>query len=137
MGYNKVPFHEQHVLQFSIMAYHGTKHSTTGFTPLYLLHGREINLPSREHLSAKLDPKLRGTEALPRLENLKQNLKRAYRTVRQNLESSCSTNKKYYDRKAKDRTFEPGTIVYLHNPVASPQLSRKFRIIWAGPYRIL
>jgi hypothetical protein len=68
--------------------------------------------------------------------NLRQSLKRAYRTVRQSLERSYSTNKRYYDKKANDRTFEPGTILYLHNPMASSLPSRKFITIWMGPYCI-
>jgi hypothetical protein len=40
------------------------------------------------------------------------------------------------NRTAKDRTFGEGDIVYLFNPARKSQLSRKFRAVWTGPYRI-
>jgi transposase InsO family protein len=33
------------VMPFFLMAYRGTPHSTTGYSPFYLLHGREMVLP--------------------------------------------------------------------------------------------
>jgi len=34
------------VLPFFLMAYRATPHSTTGYSPFYLLHGREMVLPN-------------------------------------------------------------------------------------------
>jgi transposase InsO family protein len=42
------------VLPFFLMAYRGTPHSTTGYSPFYLLHGREMVLPNEGDLKAKI-----------------------------------------------------------------------------------
>jgi hypothetical protein len=42
------------VLPFFLLAYRGTPHSTTGYSPLYLLHGREMVLPNEGDLKAKV-----------------------------------------------------------------------------------
>jgi hypothetical protein len=48
----------------------------------------------------------------------------------------CQENKKYYDRNTSVRDFKEGDVVYLHNPRGTPKLSRKFRMIWAGPFSV-
>jgi hypothetical protein len=89
------------------------------------MYGREVVLPSDQQLKAKLDPSLRDTDAAFRLENLQVSLRRTYKIMGANIKKSYETNKKYYDRKATVREFEYGAIVYLHNPMEMPQLSRK------------
>ena len=45
-------------------------------------------------------------------------------------------NKKRYDRRAKHRSFEVGSYVYLYNPPRRPGLSKKFFSVWSVPYRV-
>jgi transposase InsO family protein len=43
-----------------LMAYRNTPHGTSKYSPYYLLHGREMVLPSPEDLRAKLSPEIRN-----------------------------------------------------------------------------
>ena len=43
---------------------------------------------------------------------------------------------KRYDKRAKPRSFEVGSYVYLFNPARKPGLSKKFFSVWSGPYRV-
>jgi hypothetical protein len=95
-----------------------------------------MEMPTHQNLRSNLDPKLQETEAATRLDNLRKSLQRAYKTVKENLQRSYQSNKNYYDRTAKERTFEEWDIIYLFNPTRKSQLSRKFRAVWTGPYRI-
>ena len=42
------------VVPFYLMSYRATPNTTTGFSPYYLLHGREMALPNSDNLKAKL-----------------------------------------------------------------------------------
>jgi hypothetical protein len=80
------------------MAYRATPNTVTGYSPFYLLHGREILLPSRSDVRAKVS-------RLPpdhnqRLQNLKTSLSLAYKSVKQTNRKSHQ-NKRLYYRKAK------------------------------------
>ena len=67
-----------------IRAYRGTPHGTSEYSPYYLLHGREMILPTSHDLRAKLTPDVRETEYVHRLEHLKSTLKSTYKMVREN-----------------------------------------------------
>jgi hypothetical protein len=117
-----------------LMAYHSTPHSTTGYSPFYLLHGREMVTPANENLEAKV-PK--PTQALEQqLEDLKWRLKTAFMAVASANQRAHRTNKTRYDRRAKVRKFKKGELVYLFNPAVKPRHSRKFHFPWSGPFQI-
>jgi hypothetical protein len=105
-----------------------------GLSPFYLLHGREMVLPSTDNLKARL-PK-DDTDEDRRLENLKSNLKLAYKLAAKANIKSHLNNKRLYDRKAKPREFEVQDLVYLYNPALEPGLTRKFAKPWVGPCQI-
>ena len=119
-----------------LMAFRNTPHGTSGYSPYYMLHGCEMILPSLQDLKAKLSPEVRDSEHAPRLENLKANLRSAYKFAREHARKSHDTNKQYYDRRARDRNFSVGDHVYLYTPAIKVGLSAKFRKPWTGPWRI-
>jgi len=83
------------------MAYRATPNTTTKYSPFYLLHGREMPLPTNENLEAKISKE--NPSHSQRLENLKSSLRSAYKLVRE--ANSRSHQNEYYDRKAKFRIF--------------------------------
>jgi hypothetical protein len=122
---------------FFLMAFRNTPHGTTGFTPFYMLHARQMNLPSMQHLKAKLSPEIRNTDHAERLENLQRNLRMAYKVAREHSDKAHATNKRYYDRSARERVFTQGEYVFLYSPVIKPGRSAKFRRCWSGPWKVL
>ena len=92
-------------------------------------------IPSLQSLRAKLSPEIRDTDQASRLENLKSNLRTAYKMVRYLVRKSHAYNK-HYDRSAKDREFAVGEYVYLYNPALKVGVSAKFRRPWVGPWRV-
>jgi hypothetical protein len=88
------------------MAYHSTPHSTTGYSPYYLLHGKEMMTPATENLKAKVP---RPTQPLDQqLENLKACLKIAFKTVTAANKEVHRVNKNRYDQRAQIRKFKKG-----------------------------
>ena len=124
------------LVPFFLMAFRNTPHGTSKYSPFYMLHGREMVLPSLQHLQAKLSPGIRHSDQAPRLENLKANLRSVYKLARENARKTHETNKRYYDRKARERSFSVGDYVYLYSPAIKVGLSSKFRKPWTGPWLI-
>ena len=114
------------VVSFYLMAYSATPNTTTGFSPYYLLHGREMVLPNSENLMAKLSKQEGNLDQNRRLENLKSSLRSFYQLVKRANRWSHLSNKCLYDRKAKIRIFKAGDIVYLYNPARKPGKCFKF-----------
>jgi hypothetical protein len=116
------------------MAYLAPPNTVIGYSPFYLLHGREMLVYSSTDLKAKV------TRLPPdqnqRQQNLKASLSLAYKTMKQANSKSHLNNKMLYDRKAKLRSFRTGDLVYLYNSAVKPGLSKKFHRSWSGPYRI-
>jgi hypothetical protein len=52
------------------MAYRATSHSTTGYSPFYLLHDREMVLPNEGDLKAKISHNIQDVDQVKRLEKL-------------------------------------------------------------------
>ena len=122
------------LIPFILMAYRATPNSVTRFSPFYLLHGREMQLPCNDNLKARCPNECSSQEH--RLENLKTSLRTAYKLVAKANKRSHQRNKDLHDRKAKARSFEVNDLVYLYPPVTKQGLSRKFRKSWNGPYQI-
>jgi len=121
-------------VQFFLMVYRATPHTTTGYSPFYLLHGREMSLPGNENLKAKFSTNPREIDQL--VENLKASLGSAFRSVKWANKKSHLRNKSYHDRRAKHREFGVGDLVYLYQPARRPGLSAKFFYPWTGPHQI-
>ena len=93
--------------------------------------------PTSQDLRAKLSPDVKESECANRLENLKSTLKAAYKLVRENNYKSHVTNKRYFDRRVKERIFKACDIVYLFCPPKKPGQSSKFWKPWTGPFKVL
>ena len=57
--------------------------------------------------------------------------------VRRNIRKSNETNRQYYDRKAKERSFKVNDLVYLFNSARKRGECSKFKFLWSGPFKIL
>jgi hypothetical protein len=89
-----------------LVANGATPQSAGGYSPYYLLHGREMVLPALQDLRAKVSPEMRGTEQETLLENLKSNLRKACKLDSKNNRKSHRVNKRCNERRSKIRKFE-------------------------------
>jgi len=119
---------------FFLMAYRATPKTDTGYSPFYLLHGRETQLPNQVDLKAKISAQ--PLDHNQRLKSLKASLNLAYKSVRQANRKAHQNNKWLYYRLAKLHSFEAGDQVYLYNPAVKPGRSKKFHFPWSGPFKI-
>jgi hypothetical protein len=86
-------------------------------------------LPTSQGLKATLTAEVRETENVRRVEKLKSTLQMAYKTVRENNRKAHDSNKRIYDRKAKERQFRQVKLficlTLLENPVRVPNFSMR------------
>ena len=116
------------------MAYNTSVQSSTGFTPFFLMFGRQAKLPMDVVYGST------PTEAQPCTEyaqNLKDRLGEAYTMVREHMGSATGRQKELYDAKVHGDEFKVGDLVWLHNPVVTRGASRKLHCPWAGPYQVV
>lgn len=120
------------VLPFVTYAYNSAPQTTTGFSPFFLLYGREPSCSMDTILPYRPDL----TEATPASEAA------AYaEECRQPARSFTAQDqwrqKSRHDASASNAHYTPGMLVWLWVPSTTPGLSTKLLSRYHGPYRIV
>ena len=118
----KHPFEwEQHVRPVC-MAYNTSVQASTGYTPFYLMFGRQARLP------VDLMFGLSNTQdkvATDYAQHLQSSLHDAYQNVRDTMGVCQQRQKELYDRKVHGEPFQVNDLVWLHSPALGRGQSRK------------
>nr|KAG5699813.1 hypothetical protein BaRGS_013533 [Batillaria attramentaria] len=120
-------------LQVLMGAIRSTENRSTGFTPNFLMLGREVNTPLQLMVGAREGPK--GSTA-DYVASLQASMERAHLLARKNLGQQQQRQKKAYDLRASHTSYEVGDIVSEINSAAKVGESRKLAPIWKGPYLV-
>ena len=70
------------------------------------------------------------------MENLHQSLKYAYDSARQHSSQVHRCTKNRYDKKARGAAFSVGERVWLYTPAVKSGRTKKFSLLWRGPYTV-
>ena len=120
-----------------VAAYNASPHTSTGYSPNFLVFGRENRAPldlvlgiprSEEEYFGSIDP------WVYRQQKIQQE---AYALARENLQTHAERTKDYYDVKVKPAQFKVGQWVYLYTPRRKLNLSPKWQSLFDGPYLIV
>ena len=128
------PFEWEQHLRRLCLAYNTSVHPTTGFSPFYLMFGRQVRMPVDIMLGTATSPAHRIPEYVS---NLRTSLETAYEYVRDRMGHKLEEQKACYDTKTCGKSFEAGDLVWLHNPVVPRGKSRKLHQPWTGPYKVV
>ncbi|KAJ0068233.1 hypothetical protein NL108_017965 [Boleophthalmus pectinirostris] len=117
------------------LAYNSSVHSSTGFSPFFLVHGREPNLPLDIILncSPTVTSPTPGTPAAY-ASYLSSRLTHAFADAAHNSTISKLRQKSQYDKKVVFHPHEPGDLVLLDDPANK---MNKLAPRWKGPFVIL
>ena len=118
-----------------MLAYHTSRHETTGATPFSLVYGREAKLP--EYILFNSPTAEKVTTSHGYAEALKERIQQAYPRVRDHSAVEQRKQKANYDQLAQASTFETGCLVWLHCPAVPRGKSPKFHRPWQGPFKVV
>jgi len=110
-----------------VHAYNSTKHDSTGFSPFYLMFGREPRIPVDVQFG--LDPNSShptGRDSSKFVENLRKRLNLAYDLATKNAQVASKRNKVRYDAKRREAKLLPGDRVLVRNSTPSGKLDNKW-----------
>lgn len=120
-------------VDLSIWSHNTAVHTATGFTPFFLFHGREPNVPSSFYKQISPRPLYALDEYVPRLLH---NIQQTNAIAREHLIHRKEVYKKQYDKHTNVQFFDVGDEVQLFNDFARQGRSKKLGPQWLGPYEV-
>lgn len=123
------------VLPMCTFAYNVSVSEATGYSPYYLLHGREAICP----LDLMCETPVRGRPAgIPEfVEQLQSRFNKAFDCVLQTQKARTERMKRSYDANIRKRPYTVGDLVYYHYPRTYPGRTAKWTRFYTGPFKIL
>ena len=117
-----------------LFAYREVPQASTGFSPFELLYGRTVRGPIQilKELWTKEVQEEEVKTSYQYVVELRERLDQTLKIAKETLENSQARYKKYFDKKAKDRSFQPGD----HVLVLLPTNNNKLLMQWKGPYNV-
>ena len=93
-------------------AYKSTVHSSTGFSPHWLMIGRKPRLAVDLNLGTNL-PEHGPSSSFKYVQDLERRLQWSYKLAQRHMEKQAAKAKKYYDRRVRCSKLEPGDLVLV------------------------
>ena len=118
-----------------MMAMNSAIHSATGFSPYFLLHGRDPTLPPDALLLNEPPPQWRDYPQF--VENLLRHTYQAFTEARQQIGKLSAKNRDRVNAKARPRNIEVGQRVLLYTPKVSEGEKRKLAMYWRPGFEIV
>jgi len=93
-------------LPFVMAAYRASRHESTGYSPNYLVLGRENRAPIDIMLPPTIDGSTETYDGY--VEKMREKQLEAYKTVSEHIGQAAERNKKYYDLRVKPQKYAVG-----------------------------
>ena len=118
------PFEWEDHLRKVCFAYNTSVQATTGYSPYFLMFGREARLPV--DLLYQTDPGRNELTIPEYVSKLRTTLTAAYEGVRRSFGIHQEQQEEYYNRKIHGAPYDKGDLVWLFSPVVPRGQARKF-----------
>ena len=116
------------------MAYRSTPHESIGFSPNFMVFGKELYMPIDVMVG---QPEDSSQNELDYVQGLRERLEDAYEIARENLQSSAVRQKRYYDVRANEKPYKSGDLVWTMNKTRRKGKCPKMQMRWTGPLVVL
>ena len=122
-------------LPFALAAYRATRHSSTGYTPNFLVFGREVRSPADVVYGVDRGTNIPEYDSF--IDDIWERMTAAYDQVREHIRQNAQYNKRYYDVKVQPKDFKPGQWVWYLNLRKALRKQQKWISQYKGPYLII
>lgn len=119
-------------LPYLLFAYREVPQASTGFSPFELLYGRQVRGPLDLLKELWENPAATGENVAAYVVKMRERLEQMTVLAQENMRTAQNNQKTWYDKKARERVFEPGQQVLLLLPNSDSKLLAK----WQGPYQV-
>lgn len=122
------------LIPYLLFAYREVPQESTGFAPFELLYGRDVRGPLdviKENWQAQ--EKDGDTSVIAYVMMMRDRLEAMAVQVQESLEVAQQKQKTWYDRNARERSFQPGDMVLILLPTTTSKLTAQ----WQGPYEVV
>jgi hypothetical protein len=132
------PFNWDIVLDAIVMCYNGSLNRSTGYTPNYLMFGREALTPldldfPQTSVPIDYDP----GDYVDYVNKLHKTMAEAYEVARTTSAGASERNKRAYDAKVRCIEFQAGDAVLLRREALKPGEYRKWTLLYEGPFTVV
>ncbi|KZS05597.1 Uncharacterized protein APZ42_031179 [Daphnia magna] len=125
-------------LQYVCFAYNTARQESTGYSPFFLLYGREPRLPIDLELDANPNPLLTEEDAaMSYTDRLQADLTETKEIVKTRMERVKEKQKEAYDACHRELSFQAGDLVLIYKPFSKIEKSENLLHRWLGPFRVL
>ena len=93
-------------------AYNSTLHSSTGFSPYWLMMGRKPRLAVDLNMGTNL-PEHGPSSSFKYIQGLERRLQWSHKLVQKQMEKMANKAKKYYDRSVRCSKLDPGDLILV------------------------
>ena len=130
------PFDWEYHLPKVCMAYNASEQVTTGYSPFYLMFGRQARIPA-DLICAPPQTSQSTPSQSEFAKSLCSSLSEAYQYVCKSSFHQIKRQEELYNRKVHGMPHKKGSLVWLYNTVIPRGHSKKFHRPWTGPYQVV
>ena len=124
---------DEHITALAF-AYNTSKHSVTGYSPFFLVHGREARLPVDELFGASSSS---TADIDSHVEDVLRKLRTAFGKVKENTERAAYEMIKRQGDVCRESNYAPGQKVWLTDHTAQAGGKRKLGMRYKGPGEVI
>ena len=126
------PRHWPNGVPFVLFAVRDSVQESLGFSPFELIFGHDVRGPLKMMKEKWMNDHGKEENVVAYQSEMKERLRRAVECAREHLGEAKERMKVWYDRKAKDRVYEPGDQVL----VLLPSLQNPLMARYTGPFKV-
>ena len=120
------------LIPFLLFAYREVPQESTGFSPFEMQYGRDVRGPL-DILRGSWEGDERSDENIVSyILLMRERMEKMWEEAQGNMEHATTRQKRWYDQKARERSFQPGEEVLVLLPTSLSKLTAQ----WQGPYKV-